>query len=115
MKEIICIVCPRGCHLQVDEQTLHVTGNHCERGAAYGPQELRAPTRVLTSTVRLEGGKGIRRCPVKTNAAIPKELLFEAMHALDAVELTAPVKVGQVALADLLGTGVDVVCTKAFG
>ena len=82
MKEIICIVCPRGCHLQVDEQTLHVTGNHCERGAAYGPQELRAPTRVLTSTVRLEGGKGIRRCPVKTDRPIPKQQMMEAARAL---------------------------------
>ena len=115
MKDLICIVCPRGCHLQVDEENGYaVTGNSCPRGAQYGAAELQHPVRVLTSTVRLTGCEA-RRCPVKTNAAIPKELLFEAMRALDAVELTAPVKVGQVALADLLGTGVDVVCTKAFG
>ena len=114
MKEIICIVCPRGCHLQMDEQTLHVTGNHCERGAAYGPQELRAPTRVLTSTVRLEGGKGIRRCPVKTDRPIPKQQMMEAARALDAVVLTAPVTVGQVILRDFLHTGANLVATRTI-
>ena len=36
------------------------------------------------------------------------------MAVLDNVELNAPVTVGQVVVADLLGTGVDVVATKSF-
>ena len=41
MKEIICIVCPRGCQLTVDEANGYaVTGNGCPRGAAYGKSEL---------------------------------------------------------------------------
>lgn len=33
MKELICIVCPRGCHLKVDEACGYtVTGNGCPRG-----------------------------------------------------------------------------------
>ena len=40
MTELICIVCPRGCHLQVDEANGYaVTGNSCPRGAEYGRQE----------------------------------------------------------------------------
>lgn len=114
MKELICIVCPKGCHLQVDEENDYaVTGNSCPRGAAYGAAELRAPVRVLTSTVRLRGAAA-RRCPIKTDGSIPKGLMFQAVRALDDVQLTAPVQVGQVVLADLLGTGVDVVCTKSF-
>ena len=114
MKELICIVCPKGCHLKVDEENNYtVTGNACPRGAAYGAAELQHPVRVLTSTVKL-AGNAARRCPVKTNGSIPKGLLFDAMTVLDDVELTAPVKVGQVVVADLLGTGVDVVATKTF-
>ena len=112
MKNLICIVCPKGCHLQVDEDNGYaVTGNSCPRGAEYGKTELLHPTRVLTSTVRVEGGLH-RRLPVKTTAPIPKELLFQAMEALNGVTLTAPVTVGQVVIHDLLGTGVDVVATR---
>ena len=112
MKNLICIVCPKGCHLQVDEDNGYaVTGNSCPRGAEYGKAELLHPTRVLTSTVRVDGGLH-RRLPVKTTAPIPKELLFQAMEALNGVTLTAPVTVGQVVIANLLGTGVDVVATR---
>ena len=112
MKNLICIVCPKGCHLQVDEDNGYaVTGNSCPRGAEYGKTELLHPTRVLTSTVRVDRGLH-RRLPVKTTAPIPKELLFQAMEALNGVTLTAPVTVGQVVIANLLGTGVDVVATR---
>lgn len=112
MKNLICIVCPKGCHLQVDEENGYaVTGNSCPRGAEYGKTELLHPTRVLTSTVRVEGGLH-RRLPVKTVAPIPKELMFQAMEALNGASLTAPVTVGQVVIADLLGTGVDVVACR---
>ncbi len=114
MKEIICIVCPRGCHLQVDETTLTVTGNHCQRGAEYGPQELLAPTRVLTSTIRICGSHVVRRCPVKTNGAIPKERMREAAKALDAVCVDAPICSGQVILDNFLGTGVDLIATRTI-
>lgn len=114
MKQLICIVCPKGCHLQVDEENDYaVTGNSCARGAQYGAAELRHPVRVLTGTVRLTGAAA-RRCPVKTSSAIPKEKMFDVMHTLQDVQLTAPVTVGQVVLSDVLGTGADVVCTKSF-
>ena len=55
MKEIICITCPKGCHLKVDEESFAVTGNSCPRGAVYGANELRNPVRVVTSTVVVDG------------------------------------------------------------
>ena len=65
MKELICIVCPKGCHLQVDEQNdYQVFGNSCPRGAEYGKNELLHPTRVLTSIVKVTGGNqtvGVRK------------------------------------------------------
>ena len=54
MKELVCIVCPNGCRLQVDDEHGYtVTGNRCPRGAAYGKTECTHPTRVLTSTVAI--------------------------------------------------------------
>ena len=115
MKELVCIVCPRGCRLKVDEENGYaVTGNSCPKGAEYGKKELTAPTRVITSTVKISGA-AIARCPVKTDRAIPKAMIFDAMKLLDSVELTSPVKTGDVALADVLGTGANFVVTRDLG
>ncbi|MBQ8080367.1 MAG: DUF1667 domain-containing protein [Clostridia bacterium] len=112
MKELVCIVCPKGCRLHVDEENDYaVTGNSCPRGAEYGHNEIKNPTRVLTSTVKLSGGL-YRRCPVKTDAAVPKGKLLEVMKLFNDVELQSPVTVGQVVLPNVLGTGANVVVTK---
>ena len=96
MKDLICIMCPKGCHLKVDEEHGYtVTGNRCPRGAEYGHNELKNPTRVITSTVRLRS-KSACRLPVKTDGQIPKYMMEEAMRLLDKVEVTAPVHVGDV-------------------
>ncbi len=113
MANLICIVCPKGCHLTVDEQTLAVKGNGCPRGAEYGKKELTHPVRVVTSTVRVEDAF-ICRCPVKTNGSVPKEKMFDVMAALDAVCLHAPVHVGDIVVQDVCGTGIDVVAARAL-
>ena len=85
MTDLICIVCPKGCHLIVDEENGYkVTGNGCPRGAAYGEKELVNPTRVITSTVRVEA-KTARRVPVKTASDIPKGKIYDIMKELDKV------------------------------
>lgn len=114
MKELICIMCPKGCHLSVDEKNGYkVTGNNCPKGAEYGHEELTNPTRVITSTVKITGAK-YPRCPVKTLEPIPKAMIFEAMRLLDEVELVSPVKVGDVVIADILGTGIPFVAARSL-
>lgn len=114
MKELICIVCPKGCHLQVDEQNGYaVTGNACPRGEVYGKKELLNPTRTLTSTVRIAGA-ALPRLPVKTSQEIPKGQMMAAMALLDDVTVQAPVAVGDVVLADILGTGASFVATRSL-
>lgn len=112
MKELICIVCPKGCHLRVDENdNYRVEGHGCPRGEEYGRKELTAPTRVITSTVKVRGAM-YARCPVKTAAPIPKALIAQAMELLNHVELQAPVRVGDVVVADICGTGVPFVASR---
>ncbi len=115
MTELICICCPSGCHLQVDEENgFKVTGNGCERGAEYGKSEALAPVRVLTSTIEVKGGE-INRCPVKTNGAIPKEKIFKAQEEVQKIVLNAPVKLGDVIIKNICDTEFDVVATKTVG
>lgn len=114
MKELICIVCPNGCHLKVDEENgYNVTGNKCERGAEYGKAELLHPVRVVTSTVRIEGA-ACRRLPVKTSAAVDKDRIFDVMALLDGVTVHAPVRTADVIVPNLFGTGVSVIACKSM-
>ena len=80
-------------------------------GVKYGKMELTHPTRVVTSTVKCEGGP-YPRCPVKTDRAVPKELMFRVMEALEGITLTAPVAVGQVVVENVFGTGTNVIATR---
>ena len=108
MKELICIICPKGCHLKVDEENgCAVTGNGCARGAEYGKKEITDPTRVITSTVGITGGI-YSRCPVKTDRPIPKKMIGDAMELLPE-GFTCP---GDVVVSDILGTGANFVATR---
>ena len=114
-QELICIVCPKGCHLTAEQtaEGWQIAGYGCPRGQQYGVAEMTNPTRVVTSTVRCEGG-AYPRCPVKTSGPIPKSEIFAAVALLDGVTLTAPVQVGQVVVENVCGTGVDFVATRSM-
>lgn len=114
MKEMICIVCPRGCHLTVDENhDYQVTGNGCPRGEVYGKNELKNPTRTLTTTVAVLHGKQ-KRLPVKTKEPIPKSKLREAMKKLRSIRVEAPVHMHTVICTDICGSGVDVIAARTI-
>lgn len=112
MKELICIVCPKGCHLKVDENNDNkVTGNSCPRGAEYGRKELTHPTRTITSTIRIE--HAIQpRVSVKTSHDVDKNLIWDIMKRLDALCVSAPVHRGDIVEHDVCGSGADIVVTK---
>lgn len=113
MKQVVCIVCPKGCRLSIDEKSGKVRGYVCARGEEYGRNEVINPTRTVTSTVKIAGA-AYPRCPVKTSGTIPKELAMKAVRLLDVVELRAPVSVGDTVLNNILGTGVDFVATRSM-
>ena len=113
MKELTCIGCPRGCTLKIerDSDGWSVTGNTCPRGDAYARKEVTAPTRIVTSTVRVTGGT-LAMVSCKTRSDIPKGKIFDVVRALKDVEVPAPITIGQVLAENVAGTGVDVIATK---
>jgi len=115
-REIICIVCPTGCRINVsgdDPQALAITGNECKRGEEYALKEITDPRRTLITTVLLNHGR-LRRLPVRTNVEIPKQSIFPCMEIINRTEVEAPVAVGQVIISDILGTGADIVATRSM-
>ena len=118
MTNLVCIGCPRGCHLVVDEDNDYaVSGNNCKIGAEYGKNELTNPTRVLTTTVNIEGAIH-NRLPVKSNGALPKDKLLEASKSLKDIisiclyNIFEAIKLGDVIIPNILETGVDIIACK---
>jgi len=114
-KEMICIVCPVGCHLQVttDGEEIKVTGNRCSRGEEYAREEMLSPKRVVTATCRLEDPQH-PRLPVKTDAALPFEKIEALLTEVYSLSVKPPVKVGQVLIEDFAKTGVNLVSSRTI-
>ena len=111
-RDLICIVCPRGCSMQVeleDKKVISVTGNACKRGEKYAIDECLSPTRMVTALVRVTNRKDTM-VSVKTAAPIPKGNIFDLMKLINAASVEAPVSIGDVVLSDVYGT--DVIITK---
>ncbi|MCI7216551.1 MAG: DUF1667 domain-containing protein [Megasphaera elsdenii] len=116
-KQLNCINCPLGCLLTVtleDGKITSVTGNTCPRGEKYAHQELTDPQRMLTSTVRIEGGE-LPLLPVVSKTTLPKGKILDCAAALRSVEVKAPVHTGDVIVKDILGLGVDIVASRDMG
>ncbi|MCQ2087576.1 MAG: DUF1667 domain-containing protein [Bacilli bacterium] len=110
MKEFTCIICPRGCQLIIDKNN-NVTGNACPRGKEYAINEITNPTRTITTSIRVSN-RIDTLVSVKTNLAIPKNLVFEAMEIINKLSIGAPTKIGQIVLKNILDTGADIIITK---
>lgn len=112
IRELTCIVCPKGCQLAVQiggKNVLSVSGHSCRRGEIYAVNECSAPMRTLTTTAFVNGGGVV---PVKTDRAVPKELLFDCMKEINAVRVAHDTKIGDVVIENILGTGANVIATR---
>lgn len=113
MKQLVCIGCPRGCRLTVEENSgeFIVTGNTCPRGKAFAISEMTEPKRTICSTVKTV----FPSCPVlpvRVSDDIPKDRIFDVMREINAVVLTERIGRGDVIIENVLGLGVDVISTS---
>lgn len=113
-RNLTCIGCPLGCSITVKMESgsvISVEGNTCKRGDDYARKEVTNPTRIVTTTVMVNGGTEAM-VSVKTRSDIPKDKIFDCIKALKKVRVNAPVHIGDVICKDIAGTGVDIVATK---
>lgn len=111
-REFVCINCPMGCRLTVSDETgeLKVSGNTCPRGVTYGLSEVTDPKRTLTALVNVEG-RG-RPVSVKTLSPVPKDRLLECAAAVKKLSVNPPVRIGDIIVRDLCGTGSQLAATE---
>ena len=111
IKEFVCIVCPRGCSLRIDEN-LVVDGNFCKRGEIYAKNEVTNPIRTITSSIRVNNRDDVL-VSVKTSNPVPKGRIMEVMEEINKISVSAPTHIGDVVIHNVLGLeGVDIVITK---
>jgi CxxC motif-containing protein len=114
-REIVCIVCPNGCHMNVfvdeENKVTHVDNALCRNGRTYAENEVQCPKRSLTSTIKVTGGT-LPLVSVRSDKPIPKEKIREAVQLLRTLELAAPVEFHQVVVSDILDTGANIIATK---
>ena len=112
-RELICIICPRGCDMSVRGEggELTVSGNACNRGEKYAIDECMRPMRTLTSVVRVNN-RIDTMVSVKSAMPIPKENIFDVMKKIRATKVDAPINAGDVIISDVFGT--DIVATKSI-
>jgi CxxC motif-containing protein len=110
----LCIGCPLGCRLEVEEvagEIVEVRGQSCKKGDQFARQEHTDPRRVVTTTVAIRGALH-PRLPVKSAGDVPKGQVMAVCELLHTLTIEAPVRMGEVIVANALGTGVDIVASR---
>ncbi|MBQ8028410.1 MAG: DUF1667 domain-containing protein [Clostridia bacterium] len=114
-RDLICVSCPLGCSMSVElsdsGEVLSVKGNTCKRGEQYAISECTNPVRMLTTTMKVNGGS-LNVVPVKTSVPIPKGKMFECMEVINNEVVDAPVAMGDVLICNICDTGADIVATN---
>ncbi len=112
----LCTSCPLGCRLEVDAadgDIVEIRGFECKRGERYAKQEHLDPRRQVSTTVRVTGGI-LPRLPVRVSEPVARDSVRAIVDALRTVRVVAPVRCGAVLVADVLGTGADVIAARSM-
>lgn len=112
-QKLTCIICPVGCQMTVnieDNGNISVLGNTCKRGEAYAKSECTNPVRMVTSTIKTNDGTIV---PVKTDKAIPKDMVFECMKKINSChpDKSHILTTGSIVCENILDTGANIITT----
>jgi CxxC motif-containing protein len=112
---LTCVLCPVGCELEIGRDAsgeLHVDGNQCDKGVPFAVEEILRPKRNLATSIPVRG-TAAKMVSVRLSVAVPREMLFPVLAEIAKFRPEAPVSRGQVLIADVLGTGADVIATRS--
>ena len=114
VRPLLCIGCPTGCNGKVfleDGAVVGMEGYTCAVGEAYVAEEVVAPKRTVTTTVRVHDG-ALSLLPVVSDRPVPKESIFDTLALLREVAVKAPIEADSVVVADALGLGVNFIAAR---
>lgn len=109
--DLVCIVCPRGCRIKVENGI--VSGNGCKRGEAFAISETTCPMRSVCSTVATTF-KDYPVLPVRTDGEIPKAKIADLMKEINGIVVDKKLKRGDVVAQNIVGTDVNLIATATI-
>jgi len=134
---LTCLLCPVGCELEVQREgeALNVRGSQCDKGVGFAQDEVLHPKRNLATSIparteagatgtlpaRTEAGAAgtfpargtaARMISVRLSDRVPRDAIFPILAEIAKLRPPLPVRRGQVLIADVLGTGVNVIATR---
>lgn len=113
-RRLSCIVCPLSCTMEVimeEGQVKSITGHSCLRGKNYAQEEVTAPKRMLTTTVRIADGE-IPLLPVVSRSALPKGQIMACVRCLSSLVVKAPIREGDLIYGNIMNLGVDIIASR---
>jgi CxxC motif-containing protein len=110
---LTCLLCPIGCDLEVRREgdTVDVRGHQCDKGVGFAEEEILHPKRNLATSVPARGTAS-RMISVRLSDRVPRAAIFPILAEIAKLRPPLPVRRGQVLIADVLGTGADVIATR---
>ena len=100
-----------GLNVEINGDDVKVIGQVCKIGEKYAKEEITNPTRNIATSVRVEGGD-IPMLSVKNKQPVPKGKIMDVVKAVHTVKMQAPIKVGDIVLANAADSGVDFIATR---
>lgn len=100
---VTCTICPNGCQVKWNNKIGGFTGNKCPRGADFALQEKKNPKRIVTTTIKVNGGHQ-SLVPVKTKVPVERDKVLKIMDAIHNVSVNRRVKVNDVVCMVTVGT-----------
>lgn len=115
-ESLVCIICPKACVMNIeleDNIVKNVSGNKCRRGIDYAKKEFTNPERELSSTVLINNSVH-PLLPVRASKALPKDSLIKVMEIIEKTEVSAPIKIGDIIIKNVLNLGVDIIASRSM-
>ncbi|MDD5638269.1 MAG: FAD-dependent oxidoreductase, partial [Atribacterota bacterium] len=116
-KEIVCLVCPLACRgkVYVDEngEITRTINFKCKRGKEFAVRELKDPERILTGTVKTVDSLQ-PLLPFRSSKPISMNLIKKSMEELAEIEIDHPLKIGDLIVKNILGSGTDIIATMDY-
>ena len=111
---IICILCPIGCEIKVNKEKISIIeGAKCKKGIEYSKNEIINPTRTITTSILVKNGN-LPLVSIKTSKPIPKQKINQILDIIKNKSVSAPIKIGDIIIKNILDTGSDIIATKSI-
>jgi CxxC motif-containing protein len=116
-KELICIVCPNGCQLEVSYEVtprikvVKVFNHLCDKGETWAVNELENPTRHIASSILVEKGT-FKLVSVRTDTPIPLTAIRKVMQTIKKKKVKPPIVINQVLIKNPAGVSTNIIATR---